>query len=234
LLNAHRMKRTRYGPVAGAGCDARGTPSLARLRNFLARIGPASIVRARWRRPEEPLEPRVRRLIADGLGVDPGELEPGVSFTDDLAADSLDLAEMTIGLEEALGVNVPESDIERAKTYGELVGVLEGRIAERRAKEAAEESERTPPLIWARILPSRSRASSGIERSGWLTAYTAETIVDSALRAGPGARLEMGVPPDLGEPDLSRLEAEFAWLARRDIAVRIRRDPGLPPIGVAA
>jgi acyl carrier protein len=228
------MKRSRSGLVAGAGSDARETPSLARLRSVLTRIGPARLARARWRRPEEALEPRVRRLISDQLGVDPGELEPGVSFTDDLAVDSLDLLELAISLEEAFGITVPEVDLDTSRTYGELVALLETRIAARRAEEARAESEKAPPLIWARVLPSRARSSRVIEESGWLTPYTAEAIVDRALRAGPGARLEMGVPPNLGDPDLARLEAEFAWLGRRDISVDIRRDPHLPPIGLAA
>ena len=228
------MKRTRSGLVAGAGSDARETPSLARLRSLLARIGPARLARARWRRPEEALEPRVRRLISDQLGVDPGELGPGVSFTDDLAADSLDLLELAITLEDAFEVTMPSEDLDRSRTYDELVDLLEARISARRAEEAAAESGRTPPLIWARILPPSARRSAAIEESGWLTPYTAETIVDRTLRAGAGARLEMGVPPNLGDPDLARLEAEFSWLGRRDISVDIHRDPRLPPIGLAA
>lgn len=206
---------------------------IARLRNMFAGLAPASMVRARWRRPEEPLEPRVRRVVADQLGVDPEELAPGVSLTDDLAADSLDLVDLTIGLEEDLGITLPESAVDEIRTYGELVDVAEAGVRERCAMEARAESERTPPLIWASVLPPPSRPSGSVERVGRLTPYTAETIVDSALRAGAGARLDMRVPPDLGEPALAQLRAEFAWLRRRHIAVHIRRDPRLPSCGVA-
>src|SRR5258705_452645 len=76
-------------------------------------------------------------------------------------------------------------------------------------------------------------APSSIEQVGWLTPYTAETIIDSALRAGRGARLEVSVPPNTGGRALSRLRHEFSWLRRRQIGVRIRRDPALPPAGAA-
>ena len=173
-------------------------------------------------------------MVADRLGVDPEDLAPEVSLTDDLAADSLDLVDLAIGLEDELGITVPESTIDELRTYGQLVDVAEARVRERRAEEARTESERTPPLIWARVLPPPWRRSGSLEQVGWLTPYTAETIVDSALRAGPGATLDMRVPPNLGERAMAQLGAEFGWLRRRHIAVQIRRDPQLPPLGVAA
>jgi acyl carrier protein len=210
-------------------------PSLAKLRSVLARLGPASLVRASWRRPEEPVEPRVRCLVAERLGVDPEELTPDVSLTDDLAVDSLDLVDLAIGLEDRFGITVPESTIDELRTYGELVDVTEARVQERRAKEASEESQRTPPMVWARVLPPPSSQPSGsVECAGWLTPYTAETIVESALHAGAGARLDVRVPPNLGEPALAEIKAEFAWLRGRDIGVHVRRDPDLPRLGTAA
>src|SRR5262245_27461372 len=140
--------------------------SLATLRAALGRPGPESLVRPSWRRPEEPLEPRVRRLVADRLGVDPSDLTADVSLTDDLAADSLDLVELAAGMEEELGVCVPESMMDELRTYGELVAVAQARTRERRAQEAWVESQRTPPFILARIRPPASR-SGALEHAGW-------------------------------------------------------------------
>jgi len=176
----------------------------------------------------------VRRLVAERLAVDPDELAPEVSLTDDLAADSLDLVDLAIGLEEEFGITVTESTIRELRTYRQVVDVAEARARERRAQEAETESERTPPLIWARVLPPASRPSRSLERADWLTPYTAQTIIDSALRAGAGARLDVHVPPNLAEPTVARLRAEFAWLRVRHIGVHVRRDPHLPPVGVAA
>ena len=64
---------------------------LERPRTVLAHFAPVSFLRATWRRPEELLEPRVRRLVAERLGLDAEYLAPEVSLIDDLAADSLDL-----------------------------------------------------------------------------------------------------------------------------------------------
>lgn len=228
------MERVRSWSVPAGRFEKPNRTLFGQLRSFFAGLRPASIARARWARPEEPLEPRVRRLVAERLAVDPEDLAPEVSLTDDLAADSLDLVELAIGLEEEIGITVAESAIDELRTYGQLVDVAEACVRERRAEEARAESERTPPLIWARVLPPPSRPSGRLERTGWLTPYTAETIVDSALRAGPGARLDMGVPPNLGDAALAELRHEFAWLRRRHIQVHIRRDARLPPVDVAA
>jgi acyl carrier protein len=208
-------------------------PRLARLRTVLAGLAPASIARARWRRPEDPVEPRVRRLVAERLAVDGDEIGREVSLTDDLAADSLDLVELAIDLEAELGITLPEPAIDELRTYGQLVDVVETRARERRAREAWTESERRAMWVWARIVPGQRGPEGRFEQVGWLTPYTAETIIDSALRAGRGARLEMSVPPDIGGHALSRLRAEFTWLRRREIAVSIRRDPALPSAGQA-
>src|SRR5213080_373229 len=65
------------------------------------------------------LEPRVRCLVADTLGVGIDELAPDVSLTDELAADSLDLAELAARLEAELGLVVPERVVAHLRTYGD-------------------------------------------------------------------------------------------------------------------
>ena len=59
------------------------------------------------------LEPRVRCLVADTLGVGIDELAPDVSLTDELAADSLDLVELAARLEAELGLVVLDRVVER-------------------------------------------------------------------------------------------------------------------------
>ena len=56
----------------------------------------------------EFVEPHVRRLVVDHLGVGVEELVPEVSLRDDLAADSLDLVELALALEGRFGIGVPE------------------------------------------------------------------------------------------------------------------------------
>src|SRR5216117_3659969 len=114
------------------------------------------------------VEPSCRRLVADHLGVGVEQLVAGVSLRDDLAADSLDLVELAMALEAEFGIVVPEHILDRVRTYGDLV----------RARRAAEVRAAKPPLgTWARVvLPPAGEPGGNLERAGWLTPYTAETI----------------------------------------------------------
>jgi acyl carrier protein len=178
------------------------------------------------------VEPRVRRLVAEQLGVNIEELTPDVSLTDDLAADSLDLLELTLALEAELGIVVSEAALERVRTYGDLRTMVHALLRQRR--EAAVGAGAAPLEAWARVVSSRGEASAEIQRAGLLTPYTAETIAEDALRAGRGARLELAVPPDVSDAGLAALQDEFAWLGARGVQVSIRRDEHLGPIGQRA
>jgi acyl carrier protein len=70
------------------------------------------------------MEPEVRRVVAEVLGVTLTELAPAVSLVDDLAADSLDLVEIGLGLEATIGVSIPDPVLERIRTYGDLLAAL--------------------------------------------------------------------------------------------------------------
>ena len=89
---------------------------------------------------QELLEPRLRRIVADLLGVDPEALAPQVSLTDDLAADSLDLVEVALEIESHLGIEIPERTIAKIRTYGELVqaSLAHAETGEVKAPEAPE------------------------------------------------------------------------------------------------
>jgi len=174
------------------------------------------------------VEPRVRRVVAEQLGVNTEELTPDVSLTDDLAADSLDLLELTLALEAEFGIVVSESALERVRTYGDLRATVHALLPQR---HAAVRAGVTPLEGWARVVSSRGEASGEIQRVGLLTPYTAETIAEDALRAGPGARLEVAVLPEVSDAGLAELQDEFAWLGARGVQVSVRRDQHLGPSG---
>ena len=69
----------------------------------------------------ESVEARVRRVVADSLGVEAHDLVSSVSLADDLAADSLDLVELALDLEAELGVAIPERTLDDVRTFGDLV-----------------------------------------------------------------------------------------------------------------
>ncbi len=180
----------------------------------------------------DTVEPRVRRLVAEQLGVNLDELTPDVSLTDDLAADSLDLLELALAVEAEFGIVIAESAMDRVRTYAELRDTVQALLTRR--DQAQDDAAARPIEAWARIISARGEASGEIQRAGWLTPYTAETIAEDALRAGRGARLEVAVPSDLSDAGLARLQDEFAWLGQRGVQVNVRRDQHLGPISARA
>jgi len=161
------------------------------------------------------LEPRLRRMVAETLGVDAEDLSADVSLTDDLAADSLDLAEVAVRLESEFGVSVPDRIIDRIRTYGDLV----------RTTLALTRSAPLPPAsglipVWARLVA----AGGELLRAELLTPYVAETIAEDAIHAGRGARLEVMVRGGTPDAEVSRLRQQFAWLARHGIEVHVGRE----------
>jgi acyl carrier protein len=71
---------------------------------------------------DECVEPHVRRLVAEHLGVGAEKLVPHVSLREDLAADSLDLVGLAIALEGEFAIVVSERILDRVRTFGDLVG----------------------------------------------------------------------------------------------------------------
>lgn len=67
---------------------------------------------------------KVRDIIVDQLGVDPDEVTMESSFIDDLGADSLDIVELIMALEEEFDVEIPDEDAEKIKTVGDVVEYL--------------------------------------------------------------------------------------------------------------
>ena len=66
-----------------------------------------------------------KETVAESLGADINTITEETSFKDDLGADSLDLFEMVMSLEESCGVEIPTEDLEQMKTVGDVVKYLE-------------------------------------------------------------------------------------------------------------
>ena len=74
------------------------------------------------------LEQRISEIIVEQLGVSRDDIESQSSFTDDLGADSLDLVEMVMAMEEEFGVEIPEEDSEKLQTFGDAVAYLKEKL----------------------------------------------------------------------------------------------------------
>jgi acyl carrier protein len=73
---------------------------------------------------------RVKHIVVEQLGVAGDEVAPASSFVDDLGADSLDVVELVMALEEEFGVEIPDEDAEKIATVGEAVKYIETHMSE--------------------------------------------------------------------------------------------------------
>ena len=76
----------------------------------------------------EALAQRVNVIIGDQLGVEETSLVPEANLLDDLGADSLDVVELVMALEEEFGVEVPDEDVETMRTINDIVQYLGTRV----------------------------------------------------------------------------------------------------------
>lgn len=74
------------------------------------------------------LEVRVTDLIVEQLGVSRDEVVTTASFVDDLGADSLDIVELVMSMEESFDLEIPDDDAEKMQTIGDAVSYLKERL----------------------------------------------------------------------------------------------------------
>ena len=73
---------------------------------------------------------KMKEMVADQLNVDAAEITAETSFKDDLGADSLDLFELVMALEEAYNVEIPSEDLEKLTTVGAVMDYLKSKGVE--------------------------------------------------------------------------------------------------------
>src|SRR4029453_8363017 len=74
------------------------------------------------------IESRVRKVLAEQLAVDEAQVVPDARFAEDLNADSLDLVEAVLALEEEWNIDIPEEEMEGVKTVGQAVALVEQKL----------------------------------------------------------------------------------------------------------
>ncbi|CUS34576.1 MAG: acyl carrier protein [Nitrospira sp.] len=70
------------------------------------------------------VEERVKKIIAEQLGVEEAEVTPEASFVEDLGADSLDTVELVMALEEEFSIEIPDEDAEKILTVGKALDYI--------------------------------------------------------------------------------------------------------------
>jgi acyl carrier protein len=71
------------------------------------------------------IEKRVKEIIVEQLGVNEGEVTPEAKFVDDLGADSLDLVELVMALEEEYNMEISDEDAEKILTVGDAIEYIQ-------------------------------------------------------------------------------------------------------------
>jgi acyl carrier protein len=75
--------------------------------------------------PSPEMVERLKKIVAEQLGADESKIVPTARFTDDLNADSLDLVEMIMSLEEEFGVEIPDEDAEKIVSVQDAIDYID-------------------------------------------------------------------------------------------------------------
>ena len=73
---------------------------------------------------------KIKEIIADKLSVDPESITLEASFIDDLNADSLDIVELIMALEDELDMEIPDDEAEKFVTVGDVVKFIKAHVEE--------------------------------------------------------------------------------------------------------
>lgn len=76
------------------------------------------------------IEEKIKHIVVEQLGVSADEVVPEASFVDDLGADSLDLVELVMVLEEEFGKEIPDEDAEKIQTVQDAISYINDHMAE--------------------------------------------------------------------------------------------------------
>ena len=75
------------------------------------------------------LSDRIQSIVIEQLGVEPTEVRKDASILDDLGADSLDVVELVMALEEAFDIEIPDDAVEEMRTIGDIQRFVESHVS---------------------------------------------------------------------------------------------------------
>jgi len=74
------------------------------------------------------VEEKLKKIVAENLGVEEDEVVPDAKFVDDLGADSLDTVELVMAFEEAFDIEIPDEDAEKILTVGKAIDYIKEKM----------------------------------------------------------------------------------------------------------
>jgi hypothetical protein len=163
------------------------------------------------------VEPRVRRLIAARLAVDPGSLRP----EQELDLDREALHDVARALERTFAVALDDQDIERIRCCRDL-----SMLVARRVMQRDHEAGNAPPITaWVRVIPTDPKCPV-LERLAELTPYMVQTVLEDVRGPGRCRRLEVILGPTQPQPALAKVERLFELARAAGLSVEVRRGGG--------
>jgi acyl carrier protein len=78
------------------------------------------------------VEERVIQIVCDNLGVNKEQVTRNTSFQEDVGADSLDIVELVMELEEEFEITIPDEEAEKIKTVGESIDYIEKELEKKK------------------------------------------------------------------------------------------------------
>ncbi|GAB6280456.1 MAG: acyl carrier protein [Thermovirga sp.] len=76
----------------------------------------------------EEITTRLREIVMDRLDVEEDQIKPEASFVEDLGADSLDIVELIMGIEEEFDIEIPDEDAEKLTNVGEAMDYIKSKL----------------------------------------------------------------------------------------------------------
>ena len=74
------------------------------------------------------IEGKLKKIVVDQLGVEEAAIQPKSKFIEDLGADSLDIVELVMAMEETFGIDIPDDDAENIKTVEDALTFVGGKM----------------------------------------------------------------------------------------------------------
>jgi len=91
-------------------------------------MSPATLGEIYSGRTKMSVDEKVKNIIVEQLGVEMESVTPEASFIDDLGADSLDIVELVMTMEEEFDLEIPDEDAEKIKTVTDVVNYIKAKV----------------------------------------------------------------------------------------------------------
>ncbi len=76
----------------------------------------------------EEVQVKLKEIVMDRLNAEEEQIKPEASFVEDLGADSLDIVELIMGIEEEFDIEIPDEDAEKLTTVGEAMAYVKTKL----------------------------------------------------------------------------------------------------------